>query len=83
MTAEEMRTLVVEAITEVAPDVDPGEVRGTDSLRVDLELDSIDFLAVVERLAEATGVEIPEEDYDALTTIDACTDYLTRARSAP
>ena len=82
MTGAEMRELVVGAITEVAPDVDPLEVRGTDSLRVDLELDSIDFLAVVEKLAASTGVEIPEEDYDELATIDACAEYLARARSA-
>jgi acyl carrier protein len=82
VTADETRELVIRAITDVAPDVDPHSVRGSDSLRVDLELDSIDFIAVLVRLAEETGVEVPEEDYRQLTTVDACAEYLARATSA-
>lgn len=79
MNREALRDLVVRAITDVAPDLDPAALRGTDSLRVDLELDSIDFIAVVARLAEETGAEIPEDDYTELTTIDACAEYLAGA----
>lgn len=83
MNSDRARELVVNAITEVAPDVDPAAVSGGDSLQVDLELDSIDFLAVVTRLAEQTGVEIPEDDYGELTTIDAFAEYLGKASVSP
>lgn len=82
MNDDGMLALVIRAITDVAPDIDAESVRAGDSLRVDLELDSMDFLSVVQKLAEETGVEIPEEGYPELTTIEACADYLARAVSA-
>ena len=80
MSTTDMHDVVVRAITDVAPDLDPATLNGSDSLRVDLDLDSIDFLSVMVRLAEDTGVEIPEDDYERLTTIDACAEYLAHAR---
>lgn len=80
MSDDSTREAVIRAITDVAPDIDPASVRGGDSLRADLELDSMDFLSVVERLADEAGVEIPEDDYEKLTTVDACADYIASAR---
>ena len=82
MTRAELRDLVVRAVTDVAPDIDPESLRGDESLRVDLELDSMDFLTVVEVLSQETGLDIPEDAYSELTTVDACADYLSRAGAA-
>jgi len=40
--------------------------------RSELELDSLDFLALVETVSEATGVRIDEADYPRLAPIDSC-----------
>jgi acyl carrier protein len=48
-----------------------------------LELDSLDFLSLVELLSERTGVRIDEEDYPELTTLSDATRFLvTRSKDS-
>jgi acyl carrier protein len=82
MTRDVLRAAVARVITEVAPDVDASELRDETRLREDLDLDSLDFLDVVSGVHEATGVEIPERDYERLTTLEAFVDYLERSGPA-
>ena len=67
---------VTDALLEVAPDVDPAKLGPDMLLREDLELDSMDILNLVVALKEATGVEIPEQDYGELTTVATIASYL-------
>jgi len=60
----------------VAPDVDLDDVDGAARLRQDLELDSLDFLRLVEVIDTDTGVDIPERDYPAVATVDGLVGYL-------
>jgi acyl carrier protein len=46
-------------------------------LQQDLELDSLDFLRLLEAIDESTGVDIPERDYTAVATVKSLIDYLT------
>ena len=48
-----------------------------DELGADLDLDSMDFLRLVEGVAETTGRDIPERDYDRIGTLAAFTGYLS------
>ena len=64
------------AIGEVAPDVDPEDVVDGARLRQDLELDSLDFLRVLETLVARTGVDIPEEAYREVSTVKGLVGYL-------
>ncbi|WP_307461817.1 acyl carrier protein [Pseudarthrobacter oxydans] len=50
--------------------------RGRARLRQDLELDSLDFLRLVETIDTATGVDIPERDYPAVATVKGLIGYL-------
>lgn len=76
MTAAELRAVVLEALGEIAPEVEPRQVRGDVPLGEQLELDSIDLLELLERIGERTGVEVPERDYAKVATLDDCVDYL-------
>lgn len=76
LTYPEARALVAEKLHEVAPDVVVGENDDDADLHLDFDLDSIDFLNVVVALHDATGIEIPERDYERLDTVRACADYL-------
>ncbi|MDQ0663153.1 acyl carrier protein [Arthrobacter ulcerisalmonis] len=76
MNQQDARQAVETAIGKVAPDVEPGDLEGGARLRQDLELDSLDFLQVVEVIAESTGVDIPEADYPAVATVDGLVNYL-------
>jgi acyl carrier protein len=82
MTRDELHATVIRVLTEVAPDVEAGELRGETRLREDLDLDSLDFLDLVAGIAEATGIEIPERDYGTLVTLDAFVEYLAGAGPA-
>ena len=71
-------TMILAAIAEVAPELEP-ELADLDhdvDFWRELQLDSMDHLAVMTRLAEQTGVDIAERDYPRLTTVTAIRDFL-------
>ncbi|BCW65610.1 hypothetical protein NicSoilB4_03730 [Arthrobacter sp. NicSoilB4] len=76
MKEDEARAAVQAAIGKVAPDVDLAEVDEDSRLRQDLELDSLDFLRLVETIDTATGVDIPERDYPDVATVKGLIGYL-------
>jgi len=77
MTEDESRTAVIEAVSRIAPEVVASDLSEDARLRQDLELDSLDFLRLVETLAVQTGVDIPESDYPAVATIAGLIAYVT------
>ncbi|MFE4078739.1 acyl carrier protein [Paenarthrobacter sp. YIM B13468] len=76
MKDQDARQAVQAAIRLVAPDLEPEDLEGRARLRQDLELDSLDFLRLVETIAQSTGVDIPERDYPAVATVDGLVSYL-------
>jgi acyl carrier protein len=72
----DMTATVVDALLEVAPDVDPATLDHDALLREDLELDSMDILNLVVAINEATGIDVPEQDYGELTTVATIARYL-------
>ena len=76
MNATDIRTIVDDAIRHIAPDIDPAALAPGIDLREDLEIDSMDFLNLMDELHTRLGVDIPEHDYPAVTTIDGCVTYL-------
>ena len=82
MTPADLRTAVLSALTQIAPEADPAAIAGAAPLRDQLELDSMDFLRFVVLLHERLGVDVPEADYAQLGTLDACVAYLTQKLGA-
>jgi len=76
MNEQDARAAVRQAIGQVAPDVDLDEEAETARLRQDLELDSLDFLRLIETIAQATGVDTPERDYAQVGTVKGLIDYV-------
>ena len=76
MNEQDARAAVRAAIGKVAPDVDLAEEDEDARLRQDLELDSLDFLRLVETIDTATGVDIPERDYPEVATVKGLIGYL-------
>jgi acyl carrier protein len=77
MTREEIRTVVLRVLGDIAPEADLGALAPDVPFREQLDLDSMDLLNVVVGLHAAVGVDIPEADYPKLATLDACVTYLT------
>jgi acyl carrier protein len=85
MTKDECRKLVIDIISDIAPDEDLTNVKPDVRLRDQLQLDSMDFLDIVMELRKRHGIEVPEADYMQLASLDSCADYLTpkfQAKSA-
>ena len=76
MTSQEIRKTVIEALTQIAPEIDPASIEPGASFRDQLDLDSMDFLNFVLAVHERLGVEIPEADYPRLSTLDGAVAYL-------
>jgi acyl carrier protein len=77
----DMTAIVVDALLEVAPDVDPATLDNDAPLREGLELDSMDILNLVVAINEATGIDVPEQDYGELTTVATIARYLSARAS--
>jgi acyl carrier protein len=77
MTKEECRKLVIDIISDIAPDEDVTGVKPDVRLRDQLQLDSMDFLDIVMELRKRHGIEVPEADYMQLASLDSCAEYLT------
>jgi acyl carrier protein len=76
MIAEDARAAVIAAIGAIAPDVDLEPFNGALRLRQDLELDSLDFLELLQRLSDSTGATTSEEDYPGLVTVQQLIDHV-------
>ena len=76
MTREEISQAVVDIIADVVPDEDCSGLDPEQNLREQLDLDSMDFLDIVMELRKQYKVEVPEEDYPKLATLNSCVDYL-------
>ena len=76
MTKEEIVLAVKDIIATIAPDEELDGLTLEEPLRDQIELDSMDFLDIVMELRKRYGVQVPEEDYKELATLDGCVNYL-------
>ena len=77
MTRDAIRNAVLNALTSVAPEIDPSSLNPDDELRQAIDLDSMDFLNFVIALHTSLSVDVPEADYPKLASVNRAVDYLT------
>jgi len=77
MTVEEIRQVIIDILERIAPDEDLSDLDDSVAFREQMELDSMDFLDIVMELRKAYRIQIPEEDYHNLNTMDSTVSYLT------
>ncbi len=77
MTAANVRQIVLDIISDIAPDEDVTGLDDKKSLREQLDLDSMDFLDIVMELRKRHKVEVPQEDYPKLASLESCVAYLS------
>ncbi|HPY41808.1 MAG: acyl carrier protein [Thiolinea sp.] len=66
----------VKAIVVEQLGVDESEVTNTSSFIEDLGADSLDTVELVMALEEEFGTEIPDEEAEKITTVQAAIDYI-------
>jgi acyl carrier protein len=77
VNTDQARAHVEAVLGRIAPEAELDEVPGDVDFRDELDLDSMDFLSLIEGLKEATGVDVPESDYEKIETLDGLLGYLT------
>jgi acyl carrier protein len=76
MTKEEVKSVLMEIVAEIIPDEDLTNLKGDIPIREQVELDSMDFLDIIMELRKRYGIEVPEDDYIHLATLDSSVAYL-------
>ena len=76
MTKEEIREEVLDILADIAPDEDLSNLDDSQSFREQMELDSMDFLDIVMELRKRHRVQIPEDDYVNLASMNSTVEYL-------
>lgn len=76
VTREEIIDLMLGLVRESVPTEDLSDLDPDVPLRDQLELDSVDFLNIVMEIQMRYGIEIPEDDFIELTTLNRCVAYL-------
>lgn len=77
MTRDEIKDVILEIIEDIDEDADFDDLDADQPLRDQLDLDSMDFLDIVMELRKRySKLQIPEEDYPELATLNSCVNYL-------
>ncbi len=76
MDQPELKTLIIQTLRSIAPEVEEDELDASLPLRDQVDLDSIDWLNFLIGLHKKTAVEIPEADYAQLVSLDNVLAYL-------
>lgn len=76
MTHHEIEETILDILSDIAPDDDLSTLRNDVAFREQLQLDSMDFLDIVMELRKRYRVQIPEEDYMHLRSMDSTVQYL-------
>ena len=73
----EIKTVILDILTDIAPDEDLTGLKDEIDFREQLELDSMDFLDIVMELRKRYSVNVPETDYPELASMTSTVSYLT------
>jgi acyl carrier protein len=76
MTQEELKQIIVKNLHSIAPETDAATLGPRDDIRETLEIDSFDFLNFLIALNADLGIEIPEQDYGQVNTMEKLSAYL-------
>ena len=76
ISRDEVRKALIDSILDVAPEADFTQLLPDRPVRGQIDIDSFDFLTILENLHEKIGVDVPESDYGKMMTLDGSVDYL-------
>ncbi len=76
MTATDIRSEIIDILSDIVPDEDLSKIDDQQPLRGQIEFDSMDFLDIVMELRKRYRIHIPEDDYIQLASMDSTVKYL-------
>lgn len=82
MNDADTKSRVLAIIKSIAPELDASTLRPDQSLRRQIDLDSMDWLNVLMAIHEKLHVNIPETDYGKLGTLNDLVAYIEKKLAA-
>jgi len=76
MIAQDIRGAILNILADITPDEDLSGLKDDVPFREQLELDSMDFLDIVMELRKRYRIQIPEDDYVELRSMESTVTYL-------
>jgi acyl carrier protein len=76
MTTTDIRDAILDILADIVPDEDLTQLKDDVPFREQLELDSMDFLDIVMELRKRYKIQIPEEEYPSLASMESTCRYL-------
>lgn len=76
MTQQEIKEDLFILLKQIAPDTEPSTLEPDENIREKLNIDSFDTLQFIISVNEKFGIDIPEEDYGKITTIQSLSIYI-------
>lgn len=80
--AEDIRADLLALLQRIAPEADLPSIRGEVPLREQIDLDSMDSLNLLAGVGERFGIEVPEDDYGRMQTLDDMVAYVIERTGA-
>jgi acyl carrier protein len=77
VTSDEIQSITLEILGQIAPDADLDNLDATQSFRDQFEFDSVDYLNFVLALEKRLEIKIPEMECPQLASLDGCIGYLS------
>jgi len=76
LTEDEIKNTALDVIGKIAPEADIANLDPADRFRNQFDFDSVDFMNFAIGLQDRLKIQIPEQDYPQLATLDGCIAYL-------
>ena len=76
MTEDEIKTLVLDELRAIAPELVGEQIDPDVNFRDQFDFDSVNFLSFAIALDKKLGIRIPEVDYPKLSNMSGCITYL-------
>jgi acyl carrier protein len=82
MNRDEIQSITLEVLGQIAPDADLDNLDPAKSFRDQFEFDSVDYLNLVLALEKRLAIKIPEIECPQLASLDGCIAYLAEKTGA-
>jgi acyl carrier protein len=76
MKVEDIKKVIYTELKKIAPDTMPEALKPDENYREILDIDSFDALQFIVAIDEMLGINIPEEDYGKINTIQNLVNYI-------